>query len=448
MITFSRRYLLITLAWLVTRGWVVILYGFPAAAADTLSWWGAEWGVVGDVNYYRDSLDALARDGVHGTLVEYPVPALLLLWIPYAAIGLLHLGGDAYIVAVLAMAALTDLLFMVLIVRNRRGEHPRLGISGAEALWLVAVPALGATAYARFDLFPGIMVGLAVLYAARRPKVAAAFAAFATGAKYWPILVIPALAANRAARKSVVLTVAGTGLALAGLSLVLGGWERLWTPLNYQSARGLQIESVFATPAMFEWGHAGPASGYVIDYTEWKAYDISGPLVEALLLAATIASVVAGALVIVWWVLAWLRLPGGEQTEETIVWLVLATVAAFLVTNKVLSPQYMLWLLPAASAGLVLLRGRARRQLGIWSVVLLAVTLLTHEIFPRMYGYMLTFDDIGSPWITEVLAWRNGLLVLLFLYAAWRTTRLLAALPERGRPAAEGQGRQTAATSP
>ncbi|GGU07500.1 glycosyltransferase 87 family protein [Nocardioides albus] len=448
MITFSRRYLLVTLAWLVTRGWVVVLYGFPEAAEGWFDWWGAEWGVVGDVNYYRDSLDALTQDGVAGTLIEYPVPALLLLWVPYAAIDLFGLGGDAYIVAVLAMAVLTDLLFMVLIVWNRRREHPRFGVSGGEALWLAAVPALGATAYARFDLFPGIMVGLAVLYAIRGPKVAAAFAAFATGAKYWPILVIPALAANRTTRRQVVLTVAGTGVVLAGLSLVLGGWDRLWTPLNYQGERGLQIESVFATPAMVAWGHDGPASGLTVDYTEWKAYDVSGPMVEALLLAATVASVVAGALVIVWWVLAWRRLPNGEKTEETIVWLVLATVAAFLVTNKVLSPQYMLWLLPAASAGLVLLRGRARRRLGIWSVVLVAVTLLTHEIFPRMYGYMLTFNDVGTPWITEVLAWRNGLLVLLFLYAAWRTTRLLAALPERGRPATEGQERQTLATSP
>ncbi|MEI7054409.1 hypothetical protein WBG06_01215 [Nocardioides sp. CCNWLW239] len=448
MVTFSRRYLLVTLAWLVTRGWVVVLYGFPAAAEGWVDWWGAEWGVVGDVNYYRDSLDALATDGVAGTLIEYPVPALLLLWIPYAAMGLLHLGGEAYIVAVLVMAALTDLLFMVLIVRNRRGEHPRFGVSGAEALWIAAVPALGATAYARFDLFPGIMVGLAVLYAVRRPRVAAAFAAFATGAKYWPILVIPALAAVRSTRRQVILTVAATGVALAGLSLVLGGWDRLWTPLGYQGDRGLQIESVFATPAMVEWGHHGPASGLTVDYTEWKAYDISGPSVEGLLLAATIASVVAGTIFIVWWVLAWRRLRGGGRTEETIVWLVLATVSGFLVTNKVLSPQYMLWLLPAASAGMVLLHGRARTRLGVWSVVLVAVTLLTHEIFPRMYGYMLTFDDVGSPWITEVLAWRNGLLVLLFLYAAWRTTRLLAALPERGRPAAEGQERQTLATSP
>lgn len=448
MITFSRRYLLVTLAWLVTRGWVVVLYGFPAAAQGWVDWWGAEWGVVGDVNYYRDSLDNLATDGVAGTLVEYPVPALLLLWIPYAAMDLLHLGGEAYIVAVLVMAALTDLLFMVLIVRNRRGEHPRFGVTGAEALWIAAVPALGATAYARFDLFPGIMVGLAVLYAVRRPRVAAAFAAFATGAKYWPILVIPALAAVRSTRRTVILTVGATGVALAGLSLVLGGWDRLWTPLGYQGDRGLQIESVFATPAMVEWGHGGPGTGYTVDYTEWKAYDISGPSVEGLLLAATIASVVAGAIFIVWWVLAWRRLRGGGRTEETIVWLVLATVAGFLVTNKVLSPQYMLWLLPAASAGMVLLRGRARRQLGVWSVLLVAVTLLTHEIFPRMYGYMLTFDDVGSPWITEVLAWRNGLLVLLFLYAAWRTTRLLTALPERGRPATEGQERQTLATSP
>ncbi|MGH3351115.1 MAG: glycosyltransferase 87 family protein [Nocardioides sp.] len=449
MITFSRRYLLVTLAWLVTRGWVVVLYGFPSAAEGWFDWSGAEWGVVGDVNYYRESLDALATEGVAGTLVEYPVPALLLLWIPYAAINLLGLSGDAFVVAVLAMAALTDLLFMALIVRNRRAEHPRLGVSGAEALWLAAIPALGATAYARFDLFPGIMVGLAVLYAVRKPKVAAAFAAFATGAKYWPILVIPALAASRRARKRVILTVAITGTALAGLSLVLGGWDRLMTPLTYQSERGLQIESVFATPAMVAWGHG--SAGYVVDYTEWKAYDISGPTVGALLLAATIASVVAAALVIVWWVLAWRRLGmqqsrrNGDATEETIVWLVLATVAAFLVTNKVLSPQYMLWLLPAAAAGMVLLQGRARRRLGVWSLVLVVATLLTHEIFPRMYGYMLTYNDIGSPWITEVLAWRNGLLVLLFLYAAWRTTRLLtisaSAHPEPGAEAEITSGR-------
>ena len=440
MITFARRYLLVALAWLVLRGWVVVLYGFPAAAAAWFGWSGAEWGVVGDVTYYRDSLDTLASEGVEGTMVEYPVPALLLLWIPHAAIGLLGLGGDAFVVAVLVMAALTDLLFMMLLVLGRHGEHPRFGISGAEALWLVAVPALGATAYARFDLFPGIMVGLAVLYAASRPKVAAAFAAFATGAKYWPILVIPALAATRRARKPVVVTVAITGVALAGLSLALGGWDRLMTPLGYQGDRGLQIESVFATPAMVAWGHG--STDYVVDYTEWKAYDVSGPTVEALLLAATIASVVGAALVIVWWVLAWRRLGGrrgeppdgdpGSPTEETIVWLVLATVAAFLVTNKVLSPQYLLWLLPATAAGRVLLRGRARRRLGFWSVVLVAATLLTHEIFPRMYGYMLTYNETGSPRITEVLAWRNGLLLLLFLYAAWRTTRLLtfsAAVP-------------------
>lgn len=427
VISFARGHWAVILLWLTSRAWLAMLLWYP------------EWGVVGDVTYYHDSLGRLAQDGVSGTLVEYPVPALLLLWLPYAGVHLLALTGDSFVIAVAAMAALTDLLFVTLLVRNRRGPA-RLGVTGAELVWLAAVPALGATTYARFDLFPGIMVGLAVLYVIRRPRVAAVLAALATGAKYWPALVVPALAAPRHSRRRVLTTVAATGLWLALLSLALGGWHRLFTPFDYQSARGLQIESVAATPAMYAWGRGD--FRYSVDYTRWKAYDISGPVVDLMLHVAGAAMLVGGVLILAWWVLAWLRLRRCHAHEETLVWLVLATVGVFLVTNKVLSPQYLLWLLPAASAGLVLLRGGAAVRLGVWSAVLLVTALLTHEIFPRMYGYMLQWDPVGSPWITRVLVVRNGLLVALVAYAAWRTTCLLlrrraeesVPTPEEARP--------------
>lgn len=409
----------IAVVWIITRAIVVVLLCTQ------------ENNVVGDVDYYRQSLEQLGRLHVAGTLVEYPVPAVLLLWAPFAVLDALGHAG-LYVTAVATLAVLTDLAFLATLVRSRHWARRRtlLGVTAAEWVWLAAVPALGATTYARFDLVPGILVGLALLYVAHRPALAAGFGALATGVKYWPALVLPALAGPRRSRRTVLATVAVAGGVLALLSLVLGGWHRLWTPFSYQDVRGLQIESVAATPAMLAWGHDAP--GYAVAYTRWKAYDVTGPLADPLLRVATGAALVALFLAVLWWALAWWRLRAVEGSEEssveTLVWLFLATVGAFMVTNKVLSPQYFLWLLPAAAAGLVLLRGRSARALAVWTIGLLVATALTHELYPRQYGYLLgRFDGTGR--IVDLLAARNLLLLILVGYAAGRVSLLLLRRP-------------------
>lgn len=408
------------LVWAVTRAVVLVLLATQ------------EQNVVGDVNYYRLSLGGLSHLHIAGTLVEYPVPALLLLWLPYAVLDALGLLGG-YAVAIAALAVLTDLAFLATIVRSRRWAERRTyaGITAAEWAWLAAVPALGATAYARFDLVPGILVGLALLFVVHRPALAAAFGALATGVKYWPALVLPTLAAPRSGRRAVIVTVAALGTALGLVSLALGGWHRLWTPLDYQGMRGLQIESVAATPAMLAWGRG--TDGYAVTFTRWRAYDITGPLADPMLHVATIASVIALVLVAGWWVLAWWRLrgrPAADGDAEALVWLVLATVGAFVVTNKVLSPQYLLWLLPAAAAGLVVLRGRAVGPLLGWTLGLLAAAAITHEIYPRQYAYLLGRFEGTEP-IVYLLAARNLILLVLTGYAAVRVSVLLLLRPPR-----------------
>ncbi|MEX0428322.1 hypothetical protein AB3X52_11890 [Nocardioides sp. DS6] len=412
------------LAWCLTRAFVVTLLCTQ------------EHGVVGDVTYYRESLAAIGAAHPSGTLTEYPVPALVLLWLPYLLLKAAgHVGG--YVTLVATLAVLTDLGFHATLVRTRRWHGaPRswLGIPGAEWAWLLAVPALGATTYARFDLVPGILVGLAVLYVVHRPAVAAAVGALATGVKYWPALVLPTLAAPRAGRRRVVVTIAVAGLVLAVGSLAIGGWHRLWTPLHYQDERGLQIESVFATPVMLAWGHGSDA--YATSYTVWKAYDVSGPLVGTLLTLASVSTLVVALLMAAGWALAWLRIrQASGDASEALVWLVLASVGGFMVTNKVLSPQYLLWLLPAAAAGLVVLeRSReGRRRLAWWTGVLLVAAALTHEIFPRTYGYLLVHAP-GSFWVVDLLALRNILLVALAAYAGARAGRLLLRAADETEP--------------
>jgi hypothetical protein len=405
----------VALAWLTTRVLVVALLV------------GVEHDVVGDPRYYAFSLAQLPRLGIGHTLVEYPVPALLLLALPYWLLQAVGAVG-AYSGAIAVCGLATDALFGAALVRTRSwrpGVGRLLGIRPAEWVWLLAVPALGATAYARFDLVPGILVGLALLYVAHRPRVAGVLATVAAGAKYWPAIVLPALLGPRPSRRPLALWSGIAVLCLAVPTVALGGWHRVWTPLSFLHGRGLQIESVAATPAML--GFALHPDRYSVSYASSHAYEVAGPAVPGLLHAATVTTVVLALLLLGLWALAARR----DASLDATVWLVLASVAGFVVTGKVFSPQYLLWLLPPAAAGLAVARGpETRRRLLGWSATLLVTAVATQAIFPLRYGDLLLHTDhtLGT---VLLLAARNVAAVALFLYALNEALWLLAPVADR-----------------
>ena len=395
-------------AWLATRALLVWLLLGPQ-----------EW-VSGDVSYFDASLAAVGVSGLSGTLVEYPLPAVGVLALPWLVAQLVEqvAGVDgAYGVLLMVAAGLTDLAFTVLLARAGRGALPVLA-------WLLAVPLLGATAYARFDLLPGVLCGVAVLLVARHPRTAAACVAVATGIKLWPALVVPPLLAVARPRRAATIVLAGTGLALAAASVVLGGWGRLVSPLTYQTDRGLQIESVLATPAMLGWWH-DPAR-WVVAYAPSKSYEVSGPMVDVLLGVSTLLSV----WLVVGLVVGWGRLwqVRDRVTGRTALWLALAAVLGFVVAGKVLSPQYLLWVLPAAAAGLAVADSRLLRA---WTAGLLLAAGLTQVVFPAYYGEItLRGDRVGLA--VGALALRNVVVLVLLVVAAVAAYRGLRADAQRG----------------
>ncbi|MGH3445409.1 MAG: hypothetical protein ACRDPB_08540, partial [Nocardioidaceae bacterium] len=215
---------------------------------------------------------------------------------------------------------------------------------------------------------------------------------------------------------SALAVVAGLVVVLGAATVVLGGWGRLFSPLDYATDRGLQIESVAATPAVLGWWH-DPGT-WSIGYAPSKAFEITGPGVPWLLVATTVASLVYVVAVLAAWLVAWRRRDrlGGRQGARVLVWLSLAAISGLVVTGRVLSPQYLLWLLPAAAAGLVVLRDRS---LVGWAVLLLVTTGLTHLEFPTFYAG-LTQRAAGQlgPAVLALLL-RNLCLVALTLWA-WR----------------------------
>jgi hypothetical protein len=403
------RWLPTAVLWLATRAWVLFLLLGPH------SWVG------GDVSYFAQSLQALGRQGLSQTLVEYPVPGVALLALPWLAVEAVgRPQWYAGLVVVLALA--TDAGFLVLLRGLPGGRRP-----APVLCWLLAVPLLGATTYARFDLLPGVLVGVALLLLRSRPGLAGAAAALATGTKLWPALVLPALGAPRVRRSRFVTVLAGVGAVLAVGSLLAAGWSRLVSPLGFQAGRGLQIEAVLATPAMLAW--AREPGRYAVGYSQHNAFEVSGPGVGLLLAGTDLLSVLLVlALLLLWW-RAWAS--GGALRPETVGWLVLAAVTGFVVTSKVLSPQYLLWLLPAAAA-LLATAGPKRRTLSVWVGVLLVATGLTQLVFPVFYGQLVRPGQWSGP-VVLLLAARNLLLVWLALSAWTAAWRRVGAQDQRGR---------------
>ena len=170
----------LALVWVLTRVMALTLIFEP------------EQRVLGDVGYFAVSLRHLGEVGLDRTMPEYPLPAVAMVALPWLLSVLLHAVwsyGLLFVIGLLAVdAAFTALL--------HRGSLPQR--RSAVAAWLVALPALGGYDYVRFDLIPGVLVGVVVLVAVGRPRLAALLLAVATCIKLWPVLLVPPVLARSA----------------------------------------------------------------------------------------------------------------------------------------------------------------------------------------------------------------------------------------------------------
>jgi hypothetical protein len=219
-------------------------------------------------------------------------------------------------------------------------------------------------------------------------------------AKLWPVAVLPGLVVEgqrRAVRTAIV--------ALAAVSvawLVVGGPGGVLDVVFFGHSTGWQVESTIGALTYLVTGGPLRAEGGA-----WRIGTIPGGVGLALGLASLAAIAVA-------WVIA-ARRPSGHSPDHAR----LAAVGALIVMAPVLSPQYLVWLLPfaavlAADTGVIVLAGAA-------SVLTAAVA---HA-----------YDDFvaGSVWWEWMAVARNALLIALVVVAF---ARLLA--PDRGGAGTEG----------
>lgn len=358
--------------------------------------------VVGDVFYYHGKILGLFAAGLPGTLTEYPTPVVWILWLPYAVTG----GSPAgYLVAFMAFMLLLDAAFTLALYRTGERRHDT-----AVDFWLLFVFLIGPLSYLRFDVLPAVLAGGALLAARRRPWVTGALTGLGAAVKLWPALLIAAFCAYKPDRKAAGWAFVAVGFGLAGISLITGGWTRLVSPLTWQSGRGLQVESIWATPLMVA---RAIAPGWRVEFSRFQAFEIFGPGVSTWLLISNVATVLGLATL----VLLWVRAYRAAQISPVAVGLVvLATVAIMTVTNKTLSPQYLLWM-GGPMAALLVLRSSAsqpeRAAVNRLAAQLLLLAVLTQLVYPLLYDGLLGFrGPLMVVVATTVTAVRNLALVL------------------------------------
>ncbi len=270
----------------------------------------------------------------------------------------------------------------------------------AAALALVAgFPLLlGSVVLTRFDLYPAaLVVGALAALVHRRDRLGFGVIGAAVAVKLYPAVLVPLAAAyvwrRRGRREALVcLGVAAGVVALVFLPFLVAAPGGVAHSIGRQLSRPLQIESLgaaFYLAAHHLLGlHVEMRSGY-------GSQNLYGAGTWA---AAVLLSVVQlGALV---WI--WLRRPA--SAEELVRWSAAALVA-FVALGKVLSPQFLIWLVPV-----VALVGGLRGLRASW--LLLAGLGLTQLWFPSRYWDLVRELD---PLVSGLVLARDLVLIGLLI---------------------------------
>jgi hypothetical protein len=349
-----------------------------------------------DLSLYRQAGESILRGEVpyRDFFIEYP-PGSLPAFVPPALFSASQASFIDLFSVEMALALVATLLLTALGARRLRG-------SGAwilpAATFALAAVLLYPVAVTRYDAVVALTLGLAVYFAAlggRYLPLAYASLGFGTAAKFVPALaVLPLALTRRGAVRSCAVFLAVVALFFVPFA-VLGGQGLLQT-FTYQAERGLQVESLAASVLIFLRSITSIVFEHGAFEVRGEGVDLASsfsPLLTLLLLAVTGFAM--------WWEF---RRCGGLGVEA-FPRHAAALILAFMLGSRVLSPQYMIWLLPLVplSAG------------GFVGVIIcalfLAACFTTTLVFPIHYGDLLFFRYPGP----ELLLARNVLLIILWV---------------------------------
>jgi len=323
---------------------------------------------------------ALENDELTGGAIEYPVLTGLFMWTS----GALAQTANEYLVHSAVLLAPAGLLVAWLLAR----------LTLLRSLLWSAGPALALYAFHNWDLLV-VAASVAGLYAwlKGRPVTAAIYFGIGGALKMYPLMFLAPvfLALLAAGRRRVALVTAGAGagsFAVINLPFMAANFSGWWATYEFHRARGPNFDNIW-------------------NIRDWGPISLPTLSVDQL---NFVTAVLTASFFVVALRIGWLHTKRGR--EFPVLEVCAALLTAFLLWNKVHSPQYALWLLPF----FVL----TRIHIGWWAAYM-AVDLATYVGTFRFFFDVCSESGcvVGEPAAAQHLMnagvfLRAGLLLALF----------------------------------
>jgi len=304
------RVIPLALGWVATRTWV-LLSGF------SLIFYPESEFLFSDVRLYDWWAGNIADSffPINDPMWQYPPLAAVVFLAGYL------LAGNT--VGFVFLAVVADLAIFLLLVRTGREQEN----STPAFIWMLAPLIMGPILLGRFDVFVTLAAVFALLSVGQARKFGIAIAVGVL-LKVWPVLLL--LAIPKGSALKVITWFAAT--FTAGSLLLSLWWSDSFSFIGGQRSRGLQIESVGALP--YQLWNAGP--GNVSSAFQFGAIEVVAAGTSIVSLLITLIGLGLLGTLFFWRVSG--RLSSANPAD-----IALLAVLISIVTSRVLSPQYMVW---------------------------------------------------------------------------------------------------------
>jgi hypothetical protein len=322
--------------------------------------------------------------------LEYPPGALPVFALP----GLAEPGHDQQVTpgfrrtfeTLMWLCGAFTLLAVAIVLRALRRPAPTMW---AVLLFVALAPLLlGSLVLSRYDLWPvALVAGSLAALVSGRLRLGHVLLGLGITAKLYPAVLLPlalTFAWKRSGRRECLVCagIAAAVVALVFLPFVVLAPGGVWHSVTVQLDRPLQVESLGSAVLLAAHHVFGV---HVTRETSHGSQNLAGGTADAV---AVVTSILQGAVLVSIWV-AFAR---GPASREAHVRASAAVLCAFVAFGKVLSPQFLLWLIPVVP----LVRGRR----GLWASGLLAAALVLTQIwFPSRYFRLALDFEPGLSWV-------------------------------------------------